>query len=261
MMNSDYLRFNRKERRGILVLIFLTMVAAALARYGKAPAVVVSASAPAWSARPAHAPPAAVAPEPEQLPVLRERTGENRSREYNRDNYKKEYSKKEYRYKGESPKPIRTRGSPWASKQPAYRATYDRNIPAALDINMADTAAFIALPGIGPVLAARIVLFRDKLGGFHSVSQIGEVYGLPDSVFRYLLPRLKCGSPSVRRLPLNIADKETLAAHPYIGWAEAKAIVGYRRQHGPFRSLAELDRILSLDTVVLGKIRPYLAVE
>ncbi len=127
-----------------------------------------------------------------------------------------------------------------------------------MDINKADTAAFIALPGIGPVLAARIVLFREKLGGFHNVSQIGEVYGLPDSVFRRIGAWLKCDSPSIRRLPLNTVDKEILARHPYLGWAGARAIVNYRRQHGPFRSLEALARIFTLDTAVFKRIKPYL---
>ena len=60
-----------------------------------------------------------------------------------------------------------------------------------VNINTADTSAFIALPGIGNKLALRIVNFRDKLGGFYSIDQIGETYGLPDSVFRKIKPILK----------------------------------------------------------------------
>lgn len=63
-----------------------------------------------------------------------------------------------------------------------------------VDINTADTTAFIALPGIGTKLAARIVLFRKKLGGFTGVGQIREVYGLKDSVFVILKPYLRCDS-------------------------------------------------------------------
>ena len=44
----------------------------------------------------------------------------------------------------------------------------------SVDINTADTTAFISLPGIGSKLAARIVNFRDKLGGFYSIDQVGE---------------------------------------------------------------------------------------
>jgi DNA uptake protein ComE-like DNA-binding protein len=45
----------------------------------------------------------------------------------------------------------------------------------SVDINSADTSAFIALPGIGSKLAARIVNFRDKLGGFYSIEQVKNI--------------------------------------------------------------------------------------
>jgi competence protein ComEA len=69
-----------------------------------------------------------------------------------------------------------------------------------VQINTADTSAFIALPGIGSKLALRIVSFREKLGGFNRVDQIGEVYGLRDSVFRTLIPLLRCDSSFVKKL-------------------------------------------------------------
>ncbi|MFL5808026.1 MAG: ComEA family DNA-binding protein, partial [Flavisolibacter sp.] len=47
--------------------------------------------------------------------------------------------------------------------------------PSIVSINEADTSAFIALPGIGSKLAERIILFREKLGGFYSVDQISEI--------------------------------------------------------------------------------------
>ncbi|MEZ4904304.1 MAG: helix-hairpin-helix domain-containing protein [Spirosomataceae bacterium] len=46
------------------------------------------------------------------------------------------------------------------------------------DINSADTTQLIRLKGIGSKLAARIIKFRDGLGGFASSAQYTEVYGL-----------------------------------------------------------------------------------
>jgi competence protein ComEA len=54
----------------------------------------------------------------------------------------------------------------------------------SIDINPADTNAFISLPGIGNRLARRIKKFRDKPGGFYSIDQVGETYLLPDLTFR-----------------------------------------------------------------------------
>lgn len=73
-----------------------------------------------------------------------------------------------------------------------------RRMPV-VDINRADTSELIALPGIGSRLAARIVAFRARLGGFTSVEQLRQVYGLRDSVFLLLQPFLRCDSAVLRR--------------------------------------------------------------
>src|SRR4051812_27747773 len=51
------------------------------------------------------------------------------------------------------------------------------NIPM-IELNTADTSDLIKLSGIGSKLATRIINFRDKLGGFVSIDQVGETYGL-----------------------------------------------------------------------------------
>ncbi len=56
-----------------------------------------------------------------------------------------------------------------------------RPTPTAFDINTADTTQLAELRGIGSKLSARIVKYRDALGGFHSTEQYVEVYGL-DSI-------------------------------------------------------------------------------
>jgi competence protein ComEA len=127
------------------------------------------------------------------------------------------------------------------------------------DINTADTSAFIALPGIGSKLAARIVLFREKLGGFYEVKQIREVYGLQDSVFQKISPMLKCNGNSVRKIHINDAEKEVLKGHPYIRWEIANALVAYREQHGSFRSAEDLAKLESIDGDALKKMMPYIS--
>jgi competence ComEA-like helix-hairpin-helix protein len=129
-----------------------------------------------------------------------------------------------------------------------------------IDINTADTAAFMKLPGIGSVLARRIVKFREKLGGFYSIGQIKETYGLKDSVFQKLLPYLKLESALIKMIHINTATKEELQSHPYISWNIANAIIEYRNQHGNYTQAAELKNIALIDEVVYQKIRPYITV-
>ena len=146
-------------------------------------------------------------------------------------------------------------------------ATYKKFEPPRLnkrkiqpfEINTADTAAFIALPGIGSKLAARIVLFREKLGGFYNTEQIREVYGLQDSVYQKILPLLKCEPGRIRKIDINTAEKETLKVHPYIRWSVANAVVNYRSQHGAFHSAEDLSRLENIDEEVLKKMMPYLS--
>lgn len=134
--------------------------------------------------------------------------------------------------------------------------------PAALrvrtiDINTADTSALIALPGIGSKLAARIVTFRDRLGGFTSVNQIGETYGVPDSTFQKIKSRLVVNPAAVRKVNINTADVNQLKSHPYLKWNIANAIVNYRNQHGKFGSVNDLRKIDIITEDIFNKVAPY----
>jgi competence protein ComEA len=129
-----------------------------------------------------------------------------------------------------------------------------------IDINTADTTAFISLPGIGSKLAARIINFRKKLGGFSSVNQLGETYGLPDSTFQRIKPQLQCGYPDLKKININTADISILRAHPYLRWNIAKAIINYRQQHGNFASVNDIRKIDIITDELFNKISPYLVI-
>jgi competence protein ComEA len=133
--------------------------------------------------------------------------------------------------------------------------------PLEIDINTADTTAWIALPGIGSKLANRIVHFREKLGGFYTVEQVGETYGLPDSTFQLIKPRLICAPGAIQQININTADVNSLKQHPYIKWPVANAIVQYRQQHGDYRSVEDLQQIAIMTPELYQKIAGYLKVE
>ncbi|HEY0679448.1 MAG TPA: helix-hairpin-helix domain-containing protein [Chitinophagaceae bacterium] len=134
-------------------------------------------------------------------------------------------------------------------------------IRKTIDINSADTSEWIDLPGIGSKLANRIVQFREKLGGFHDIIQISETWGLPDSTFQKIKPLLKKGDEQIRKINVNTASLEVFKAHPYIRWEMARAIVGYREQHGHFKTLEELQQIGAIEIKSYNKMLPYLFVE
>lgn len=148
-------------------------------------------------------------------------------------------------------------------EQGQQRGAFDRK-PAKIDpvdINAADTSAFIALPGIGSKLAARIVAFREKLGGFHSIGQLAEVYGIADSVYEKLKPYLQMGTAGTRKISLNKAGLEELKAHPYIRYQLAQAIIHYREEHGPFGQLEDLRKVMAVTEEVYRRVLPYLSLE
>jgi competence protein ComEA len=134
-------------------------------------------------------------------------------------------------------------------------------VQLSVDINTADSALFESLPGIGPRLAARIISFREKLGGFCRLEQVAETYGLPDSVFRKIRPQLRIGELRLRRIAVNTALMEELAQHPYIRYKLAKAIIAYRSQHGPFRQPDDLRKMAVMDEETIAKLVPYLQLE
>jgi competence protein ComEA len=138
---------------------------------------------------------------------------------------------------------------------------YVKTPPPVIDINQADTLAFISLPGIGSKLANRIVNFRHKLGGFYSVQQVGETFGLPDSTFQLIKPRLQCAPVTIQKININTADVNKLKQHPYIRWNIANAIVQYRQQHGVFHSPEDLQQIVLITPELFQKMVAYVTVE
>ena len=128
------------------------------------------------------------------------------------------------------------------------------------DINKAHAAQLCTLPGIGPVLSERIVRFREKLGGFVSHAQYQEVYGLRPEVVKSLERSTYISEDfQPRQLAVNTATASVLAAHPYITSQQARSIVRYRQQHGPFFSLDDLGHVVLWDDATLEKLAPYLS--
>ena len=127
-----------------------------------------------------------------------------------------------------------------------------------MDINLADTTAFISLPGIGSKLAARIVNFREKLGGFYAIEQVGETFGLPDSIFQKVRQYLKLETAVVKKININTATEDELKAHPYIRFGLARPIVAYRKENGPFARLDDLMKVMAVTEATFKKIAPYL---
>ena len=60
-----------------------------------------------------------------------------------------------------------------------------------VDLNTADLATLDTLPGVGPVLAQRIVDWRTEHGRFSSVDELGEVSGIGDKLLAQIGPKVR----------------------------------------------------------------------
>ncbi|SRR5712692_434640 len=61
-------------------------------------------------------------------------------------------------------------------------------------------------------------------------------------------------------IDINTADQATLAALPDVGEARARAIVDYRQQHGPFKTVEEMKQVPSIGEQVFANIKEKITV-
>jgi DNA uptake protein ComE-like DNA-binding protein len=127
-----------------------------------------------------------------------------------------------------------------------------------INLNEADSAQLESLPGIGERLSARIIKYRDRLGGFHDVAQLKEVYGLQDSVLVLLATRLFV-SPGglIKKLDVNICSYADFRRHPYMGHAFAKSLVAFRQTHGEIKTVDELYQLVAVKKEEIERMKPY----
>jgi competence protein ComEA len=117
------------------------------------------------------------------------------------------------------------------------------------------------LPGIGEVLANRIIKFREKIGGFTNIEQVRKTYGINDSVFQRIEVFLSISQVKSAGLDLNQASVSELQMVAGVSEAVAKAIVVYRQQYGPYRSVTDLKKIVFMSDTLYQRIAPSLRVE
>jgi competence ComEA-like helix-hairpin-helix protein len=132
-----------------------------------------------------------------------------------------------------------------------------------VELNKADSAELVAVPGIGPSFARSILRYRERLGGFTNLEQLAEVPILrnkPDAL-QELNAKLTVDPDAVLRVPLNTCTVEELGRHPYMGWKVARALVAYRQQHGPFKRVEDITGCVLVTDSIRDRMAPYLTVE
>lgn len=102
-----------------------------------------------------------------------------------------------------------------------------------LDINKADSAAFDDLPGIGPYFAAKMVSYRQRLGGYSYKEQLMDIYNFDREKYNGLSDLITCSKPA-KPFRLWTLGADSLRLHPYIkDWQTARSIVLFRENTPP----------------------------
>ena len=97
------------------------------------------------------------------------------------------------------------------------------------DLNLADSAAFDALPGIGGWFAAKMIEHRKALGGYSYKEQLMDIYRFDQEKFDALSDLIVVSQENVTPYHLWMLPADSLSKHPYVGDKEtARAIVLFR---------------------------------
>jgi hypothetical protein len=100
---------------------------------------------------------------------------------------------------------------------------------------------------------------KDLLGGFVSMEQMNDVWGLSPEVIENLNKNFKVVAlPKVKKVDINNASIKELMLFPYFKYALAKAIVTYRSMNGDFKENADLIKINGFPNDKINIIGLYL---
>ncbi|CAM3307820.1 ComEA family DNA-binding protein [Zobellia roscoffensis] len=128
------------------------------------------------------------------------------------------------------------------------------------DLNSATIEELREINGIGEKLSARIVKFRDRLGGFLVNEQLYDVYGLEPEVVERTLKRFQVlKTPSIEKININTASAKKLSKLVYLQKQVSESIVNYRNANGSILSFDELSKIEDFPIEKIDRIKLYLA--
>ena len=128
-----------------------------------------------------------------------------------------------------------------------------------IDINQATQEDLIKIYGIGEAISLRILKMKESLGGFVSMEQMKDVWGLSPEVIENLNSHFKVSAlPDVKKVDINNASIKELSQFPYFNYQIARQIVTFRSMNGDFKNVDDLTKIKGLSIEKANIIALYL---
>ena len=131
-----------------------------------------------------------------------------------------------------------------------------------IDLNTATQIQLQKVRGIGPALSARIISYRDKLGGFSVDKQLQNVWGLSQQLVANVLAGFTVKTPNpIKQIAINTASVSDIATIPGISFDFAKEIWEFRILRQKIESLSELKKIEGMTASKYALIELYLHIQ
>ncbi len=112
-----------------------------------------------------------------------------------------------------------------------------------LDINQATKEDLMKVNGIGNALSERILKQKEVFGGFVSMEQMSDIWGLSPEVIEKLQTNFVVKNiPNLNKIAINKASLKELSQFYYFKYPLAKAIVTYRSMNGMIK-IEDLSKI------------------
>lgn len=136
-----------------------------------------------------------------------------------------------------------------------------------IEINSSTAEDFQRLKGIGKVFAERIVKYREMIGGFSSIEQIKEVYGIHDTIYQkfksniYVKPISKKQIIVTKKIiEINSANQDDFESLNGIGKVFAQRIIQFREKLGGFRNKEQLKDVYGIHDTIYQKIKDQIKI-
>lgn len=231
--------------------------------------------------------------EPQTEPLETEADSENANRQPVFDWDKPTKAETTTKSAGSTTAPVRqTEPAQPDAAELAFPEEAEPEISYPLDLNAATAEELETLPGVGAILAERIVSYREAVGGFQTLEELQQVNGIGSGIYFQIAPYLfiigelqtispeselpeatdaaapelepetapESASASIPRLDINTATAEDFQKLPNVTSEQAEAIVRLRTQIQYFQNIYELLYADGMTDRLFLSIRDYLYV-